>query len=218
MGAAGTVAPGTVALGTAPTGAPEAARKPGRPRDARADRAILEATLDLVGETGLAGLTVDAVAGRAGVSKATIYRRWSSKEALVLAAWHECVAVLQPPDTGTLRGDLEQLCGAIRDGISTGAMQHVFPQMLAAARVNPELGEDFDRYLHARRRPLREVLRRARERGELDADVDLDLVHDLLIGPIMYRALVRGAKPDARMVDSLIGLVLRATTPATTPS
>ena len=117
-----------------PPRAVDETRKPGRPRTTpRADRAILEATLDLVGETGLAGLTVDAVAARAGVSKATIYRRWDSKEALVLAAWHECGAQLPAPDTGSLRGDLEQLCGAIRDGIGTGVMEHVFPQMLAAA-------------------------------------------------------------------------------------
>jgi AcrR family transcriptional regulator len=200
------------------TAAVDETRKPGRPRDARADRAILEATLDLVGETVLAGLTVDAVAARAGVSKATIYRRWDSKEALVLAAWHECGAQLPAPDTGSLRGDLEQLCGAIRDGIGTGVMKHVFPQMLAAARINKELGEDFDRFLHDRRRPMREVLRRARERGELAPDADLELIHDLLVGPITYRVLVKGSRPDAAMIDSLIELVVRATAPGTTPT
>jgi AcrR family transcriptional regulator len=195
-------------------GAVEEARKPGRPRDARADRAILEATLDLVGETGLAGLTVDAVAARAGVSKATIYRRWDSKEALVLAAWHECGAQLPSPDTGSLRGDLEELCAAIRDGIGKGVMERVFPQMLAAARVNKELGEDFDRFLHERRRPTREVLRRARDRGELAPDADLELIHDLLVGPITYRVLVKGSRLGAAMIDSLIELVVRATAPA----
>jgi AcrR family transcriptional regulator len=195
----------------------EEARRPGRPRDARADRAILGATLELVGETGLAGLTVDAVAARAGVSKPTIYRRWSSKESLVLAAWHECVAQLQAPDTGSLRGDLEQLCNAIREGIGSGTMQHVFPQMLAAARVNQELGADFDRFLQERRRPTREVLRRARDRGELAPDVDLDLVHDLLVGPIMYRVLVRGSTLDARTIESLIELVVRAVAPTAAP-
>ena len=156
---------------------------------------------------------MDAVAARAGVSKATIYRRWDSKEALVLAAWHECGAQLPSPDTGSLRGDLEQLCAAIRDGIGTGVMEHVFPQMLAAARVNKELGEDFDRFLHERRRPTREVLRRARDRGELAPDADLELIHDLLVGPITYRVLVKGSRLDAAMIDSLIELVVRATAP-----
>ena len=156
---------------------------------------------------------MDAVAARAGVSKATIYRRWDSKEALVLAAWHECGAQLPAPDTGSLRGDLEQLCAAIRDGIGTGVMEHVFPQMLAAARVNKELGEDFDRFLHERRRPTREVLRRARDRGELAPDADLELIHDLLVGPITYRVLVKGSRLDAAMMDSLIDLVVRATAP-----
>ena len=115
----------------------------------------------------------------------------------MLAAWHECGAQLPTPDTGTLRGDLEQLCAAIRDGIGSGVMEHVFPQMLAAARVNKELGEDFDRFLHERRRPTREVLRRARDRGELAPDADLELIHDLLVGPITYRVLVKGSRPDA---------------------
>ena len=178
------------------------ARKPGRPRDARADRAILEATLDLVGETGLAGLTVDAVAARAGVSKATIYRRWDSKEALVLAAWHECGAQLPSARHGLAPGRSRAAVRRHPGRDRQGVMEHVFPQMLAAARVNKELGEDFDRFLHERRRPTREVLRRARDRGELAPDADLELIHDLLVGPITYRVPGEGL-PARRGHDRL---------------
>jgi len=187
-------------------------RKPGRPRDARADRAILEATLDLLGEIGLAGLTVDAVAARAGVGKATIYRRWSSKEALVLSAWKECIEVTPVPDTGTLRGDLEQLVRTLTAGLTGHTINRVFPQMVAAARVNQELSDEFAHFIAERRRPVREVLRRARERGELSADANLDLVHDLLLGPLMYRILVTGAPVTPRVVHELLELGLRAVT------
>ena len=84
-------------------------RRPGRPRDARADRAILEATLELAAEFGPLGLSMDAVAERAGVSKATIYRRWSSKEALLLDAWRELAGAIPVPDSGVLRDDLRVL-------------------------------------------------------------------------------------------------------------
>jgi len=192
---------------------PAECRKPGRPRDARADRAILEATLELLGETGLAGLTVDAVAARAGVGKATIYRRWSSKEALVLNAWKECIEVTPVPDTGTLRGDLEQLIRTLTAGLTGHTINRVFPQMVAAARVNHELSDEFAHFIAERRRPVREVLRRARERGELPADANLDLVHDLLLGPLMYRILVTGAPVTPRVVHDLLELGLRAVTP-----
>jgi AcrR family transcriptional regulator len=195
--------------------APVEGRRPGRPRDVRADRAILEATLDLVGEIGLAGLTVDAVAARAGVSKATIYRRWASKEALVLNAWQECVARTPVPDTGSLRGDLEVLLGSLRDGIGSGTMRRVFPQMVAAAGTNEELSEEYQRFVAARRRPMREVLRRARERGEIAQDVELDIVHDLLVGPFVYRVLISGGRVDRRTIETVVDMVLRAAAPTT---
>ena len=197
----------------APATPPVEGRRPGRPRDVRADRAILEATLDLVGETGLAGLTVDAVAARAGVGKATIYRRWASKEALVLHAWQECVARTPMPDTGSLRGDLVTLGTSLRDGIGTGTMKSVFPQMVAAARVNEELSEEYHRFVAERRRPMRDVLRRARDRGELAADVDLDVIHDLFVGPLVYRLLITGGRVDRRTIETIVDLVLRAAAP-----
>ena len=113
-----------------------APRGPGRPRDAHADEAILEATLELAGTVGLIGLTMDAVAARAGVSKATIYRRWSSKESLVLDAWMACFPVEEFPDAGSLVGDLVANARMISDSFSVGTFAKVLPQMVAAARVN----------------------------------------------------------------------------------
>src|SRR4051794_4702288 len=90
----------------------EAPRR-GRPRDARCDEAILHATLELLVEADAGSLSIDGVAARAGVGKATIYRRWNSKEALLLEALSSDTSIIEAPDTGTLRGDLESYFGAL---------------------------------------------------------------------------------------------------------
>ena len=82
------------------------ARRPGRPRDPQADEAITSAIVDVLAEQGFSGFTVEEVAARAGVGKATIYRRWSTKEELVLAAAERVMVHVEPPDTGSLRDDL----------------------------------------------------------------------------------------------------------------
>ena len=184
-----------------------AARKPGRPRDARANRAILEATLELASEQGL-GLSMDAVAAHAGVSKATIYRRWESKEALVLDAWRELVGPMPVPDTGSLRGDLRaiftQLChhaGRDADGARPAPDDR---------RLTDEPG-DASVVRRVRRRPAppeRAVLERAVATGELPADADFDLLGDLLAGPFFYRILMTDSAVDDQLVDDVLGIVL----------
>jgi AcrR family transcriptional regulator len=183
-------------------------RGPGRPRDARADRAILDATLHLVGEVGLGGLTMDAVAAQAGVSKATIYRRWASKESLVLDAWMACFTDDTIPDTGRLEDDLIVLMGGLRDNISNGLLARVLPQMVAAAQVNEELNRAYRQFVANRRRRMTSVLTRAVERGELPPGTDIDLVHDTLIGPIFYRTLMSGAVSGDDVLTTVIDTVL----------
>jgi len=183
------------------------ARKPGRPRDARADRAILEATLELASEQGL-GLSMDAVAARAGVSKATIYRRWESKEALVLDAWRELVSPMPVPDTGSLRGDLRAIFTQLCHHAGETPMGHVLPQMIAASRMNPEMRASFVEFVTDRRRPTRAVLERAVAKGELAADTDFDLLSDLLAGPFFYRILMSDAPVDDQLVDDALDIVL----------
>jgi len=179
----------------------------GRPRNEACSGEILSATLDLVAEVGVAGLTMDAVATRAGVGKATIYRRWSSKEALMLDAWMSCVQKPAVPDTGTLRGDLDVLLGGISHPLSDATLQRVFPQMIAAAKVNPDVAEAYRAFITNRRLPLLTVLRRAVERGEIDPAVDIEVVQDLLIAPLMYRWLVTDAPIDAAVIGLIIATV-----------
>ncbi len=180
----------------------------GRPRNEACGAEILSATLDLVAEVGIAGLTVDAVAQRAGVGKATIYRRWASKEALMLDAWAAAAATPDVPDTGSLREDVRALFLGNEHPLRDETMQRVFPQMIAAAKVNPEVGEAYRTFIAERRRPLQTILERAIERGELPADVDRQLVHDLLVAPLTFRFLVTDAPVDDRVIEEIIDVVL----------
>ncbi len=179
----------------------------GRPRNEACTGEILEATLRLVAEVGIAGLTMDAVAAHAGVGKATIYRRWTSKEALMLDAWMVCVRKPPEPDTGTLQGDLEALMGGIDSPLSDRELQRVYPQMIAAAKVNPDVAEAYAEYVAQRRAPLRAVLLRGVERGEIDPNVDLDVVQDLFVAPIMYRWIVTDAPIDDAVIKQIIATV-----------
>jgi AcrR family transcriptional regulator len=183
-------------------------RRPGRPRDARADRAILEATFELAAELGLLGLSMDAVALRAGVSKATIYRRWSSKEALLLDAWRELAAIKPMPDTGVLRDDLRVLYTNLCAHANDTPMGDVLPQMIAASRVNPELRAAFQEFITERRKPTLALLARAVERGELPAGIDVDALSDLLGGAFFYRLLVSGGPIDDQLVEFVLDTVL----------
>ena len=162
----------------------------GRPRSPEAHRAILEATLELLVEGGFRALSMDGVATRAGVGKATIYRRWRSKTELVSASVKLLNADIDLADTGTLRGDYlaiaRQAMGAVSTSVST-----IAPRLVAEATGEPELHAIFlDELVVPRRRALKTLLRRAEDRGEIRTGLDYDIVVDLLAGPVMYRLLV----------------------------
>ncbi len=192
---------------------PDTGTRRGRPRNEACTGEILSAALQLVAEVGIAGLTMDAVASQAGVGKATIYRRWSSKEALMLDAWMSCVRQPEVPDTGNLRGDLRIMLGQVWHPLTEGELQRVFPQMIAAAKVNPDVAEAYQEFITQRRSGLQTVLQRAVARGEIDADADLSLVHDLLVAPLLYRWMVT----DALVDDSVVELVITTVTSGIAP-
>jgi AcrR family transcriptional regulator len=151
---------------------------------------------------------MDDVAARAGVGKATIYRRWPSRAALVLDAWKHVVAPVDLPDTGSVRSDVTALLDTVIDTVTTGRSIDLLPHVVAAARTDPELAAVFADYVADRRRSLRSVLERARARGELRATADLDALHDALAGPIFYRMLLSHAPVDHVWLRHSIDVVL----------
>jgi AcrR family transcriptional regulator len=176
-------------------------RGPGRPRDARHDDAILAATLELLQEHGYGGLTIEGVANRAGVGRPTIYRRWPSKPALVVAALIQSARLAMPePDTGSLRRDLVEVQRHQAELMGSADNRRVTAGLVADLATDPELAELYVReYLAPRRATVWHVLQRGIDRGELDPDADLAFVYDLLVGPLFMRAVVWGQPlaPDA---------------------
>lgn len=208
-GSSSVAPPGVVDAG----GADGPRRKPGRPRDARADAAIMEAVIELLVEEGFGGLTVDAVAHRAGVGKATIYRRWPGKEQLVLDALAATKDDVATPDSGSTRDDLFALYAPMVDPANQQAVVRLLPALAAEAAVNPELADQLHAFIAGRRGPAVEVLERARRRGEVAADADVDHLIDLIAGPFLYRLFFTGAPVSTGLLTATIDLVLRASAP-----
>jgi AcrR family transcriptional regulator len=176
----------------------EAPRRPGRPRDAGARNAILDATLELLAERGFHATTMDAIAARAGVGKNTIYRRWSSKEEHVADAIYDLSADLDVLEGDDLR---EILLHQIRDFMRLFAdplIGRILPGLLGELHTNPEFAAVWgDRVVRPRREAIDELLREAIERGELRAGTDADLIADLLASPPFVRVLFPFGLADA---------------------
>lgn len=159
-------------------------------------------------EGGAANLSVDGVAARAGVGKATIYRRWSSKEALVLDAITTDGSLIDAPDTGTLRGDLEGFYDGLIQRFRESEGSDVLPHLIEAACYDPEVRLSLDAYIASRQKPLRALLQRAQQRGELRPGTDITVLVDVLVGPTMYRRLLTGGRIDRSFVRKLLDIVL----------
>ena len=181
----------------------------GRPRSERAHRAILDAAREMLAEDGFADLALERVAARAGVGKATIYRRWASKEALALdlllqlAAPHAAI-----DDTGDTRAELlVAVTDAIR-AVTDTPFGPVIRALLSQIALNPELGDPFRAgVVQGRRDQVRGVIARGVARGDLRPDVDADLATELLIGPVYFRLMFGGALTQdfaERLVDSVL--------------
>jgi AcrR family transcriptional regulator len=190
------------------------ARPPGRPRSAQAHQAILDAAVALFIEEGLEGMSVEAVAARAGTGKTTIYRRWPSKEDLVIDAIAQVLSTAPATDTGSVREDLLQLGRELHGLMSSSATGGVFPRMAAEVARRSRLGRLYgQRVIEPRRAALAGALRRGIERGELPKGTDVELAIDLLVGGLLLRRLTgrlrRSDPTPERAVDLLLAGLAR---------
>ena len=187
-----------------------ASSRQGRPRSATAHEAILHSAVVLFIEQGFEGMSVEAVASRAGVGKATIYRRWSSKEDLVIDAVARVFAEPAAPDTGNVRDDLAQSGRELQDLMSASPTGEVFPRMAAEVAKRSPLGRLYgERVIGPRRAIFGDALRRGMERGELPATIDVELATDQLVGVLLLRKLTgRLKQADADVAERAVDMLL----------
>jgi AcrR family transcriptional regulator len=175
-------------------------------------KAITEAVLDELAEQGYARVSMEAVAKRAGVGKSALYRRWPSKQDMVVAVLSDfSVAWVTIPDTGSLRGDLRETLDTLLGWLTHPRFSRILPDLVAETSRNPQLGEVVKAMVGAPKRERGKVMfQRAIERGELPADTDLELVMDLFPAPIYWRLTVRAAEAEPDYLDKLTEMLLRA--------
>ena len=184
-----------------------AAGSTGRPRSEEAHQAILDATLDLLVEVGFSALTVEGVAQRAGVGKATIYRRWPSKLPLVVEAFGQLPG-FEEVDSGSLETDLKETLKTYLANFNASSLGAVFPSLAGERAHNPELSKLLEPVAKARREPFVRIFERARERGEISDEVDIGLAADLVVGPISVTLFFRGGTLSPKMVGPIVDLAL----------
>ena len=186
------------------------ARGPGRPRSAVAHEAMRRAALTLFIEQGVEGMSIEAVATKAGVGKASIYRRWRSKEELVIDAVIEVFADASIPDTGRVRDDLVQSTRDLQALMSSSPTGDVFPRMAAEVARRTPLGRLYgQRVIGPRRTLFEETLRRGIARGELPHSTDVELAVDHLVGTLLLRRLTgRLKRSDSAFAQRAVDLLL----------
>ncbi|MER6474926.1 TetR/AcrR family transcriptional regulator [Streptomyces filamentosus] len=195
---------------------PRPAPRTGRPRSAEADEAILEATREVLVELGWSKLTMGDVAGRAGVAKTTLYRRWANKNELVVDAVAVLFDELELPDLGSLQADIEHVVLQFAALLERPETKTALMAVVAESTRDVPLRERIRASIVERQKRL--VLdgrRRAQERGELPADRDPvsvdatdDLIFDVVAGAVVHRALVSAEPVDAAWVNRLSALLV----------
>jgi AcrR family transcriptional regulator len=180
----------------------------GRPRDPSRDEAIIDAAIDVLVRDGYDRLSMEGVAAAAGVGKATVYRRWSSKAELVIDAMATLKPAIDSIDTGTLEGDIELVVAASCSPHSQRLFQ-VMVSICSALPREPELLEAFKtRFTEPRIARITGILERARGRGELGDDVDVPMAASLVPSLMLQRALMTGQPAGRAYAEQVVGSVL----------
>jgi len=192
------------AIESAPLG-----RAPGRPRSEEARKAILQSTLALLKKVGFSDLSIESIAAHAGVGKATVYRWWPNKAALVIDAFVSVVeAELRYPSTGpaekAFREQMERWIPIFNSPLGA-----VIAAVIGAGQSDPEIIEAFRaHWVEPRRREARELIRQSIKAGEIRSDIDPDTILDILYGPLYLRLMVHNGPLVLELVDKIFAVVL----------
>jgi AcrR family transcriptional regulator len=181
----------------------------GRPRNDNIDTQVVAAVLHVLRTRGYKAVTMVGIARRVKRARASIYRRWPSKPHLVADCILSTLGASPAPDTGALRGDLRAAVGTLQRAFS-GPLKQALPGLVADMAHDRELAQAVRRRVLApRRQSMRDALDRARVRGEARADLDFELVLDLLAGPFYFRTLFGHARADRRMTRDVVDYVMK---------
>jgi AcrR family transcriptional regulator len=179
-----------------------------RPRSEEARQAALDATVDLLLDGGVEGVTFDEVATRSGVAKTTLYRHFGTKQAMVVTAASSCLVEVTTPDSGDLRPDLRTIFDRWKDKEEERRVPDLMPALLAASDRDPDLRALVLAMLDERRRPIRTVLQLAQLRGEFDPGLDLDIAIALLTGPFVQRRMIDRLEVTDEFRDAVLETVV----------
>ncbi|MVX66392.1 TetR family transcriptional regulator [Clostridium chromiireducens] len=185
-------------------------KKLGRPRSEKTKNAVLSAAYDLLLENGFGAVTIEKIAERAEVSKATIYKWWPNKAAVVMDAFFDAAVVRLPvPDTGSVISDMIiQVKNLAKFLLSREGK--VINDIIAEGQSDQKLAETYRTvYFKPRRLDSRYILERGILRGELNKDLNIELVMDLIFGPLFYRILITGDVVDNEFIDNMINYVFK---------
>jgi AcrR family transcriptional regulator len=184
---------------------------PGRPRDEEVRKRILDSAAQLLEERCFEDITVDAIAEHSGAGKATIYRWWPNKAAVLIEAFRERIAQGVPfPDTGDIRQDMRQQLRNFTEIIYRGRRGKVFRAFIAAAQADPEVAKAYrELWIRPRRAEARKLFERYIAQGIADANLDPDLAVEILFAPLYYRLLTGWGEITPEYLDQLVDTALR---------
>lgn len=181
-----------------------------RPRSETARRRLLDAALEIVATDGVASVTADSVARRSGVAKTTLYRHFGNTDGLVFAAVGDSVTAQPPPDTGTLRGDLEAIHRRYLAVASSQQSRELFAWMITKSIESAENRELYRRVRVQPRGPTTVALQRAIARGEVDADIDVDMAMHIIQGPLISQRIVDNSDVSDSDLERMLDMTVRA--------
>ncbi len=184
-------------------------KKIGRPRSEETKNSILTAAYELLLENGFKTITVEGIADRAGVSKATIYKWWPNKASVVLDGFFAATeTMLQVPDTGSIKDDLFIQVNNLASFL-TSSKGKVITELIAEGQFDPNIAQEYrNRYFNPRRLISQHIFERGVQRGELKKELDIELCIDIMFAPLFYRLLITGETVNSEFVKDLIANAL----------